>query len=560
MWGPSFRWLLLVHILLMETALGRGPPPLSARNNRPPETSKFTEGITAVSESGDPSWAVPKDNLPSSAQLNISKNLPSSAQLNISKNLPSSAQHIISKNLPSSAQLNISKNLPSSAQLNISKNLPSSAQLNISKNLPSSAQLNISKNLPSSAQLNISKNLLNSAQLNISNLFSSLQGEVRLHGDVGCEGMLSGAGLTDLQSRGALFSEELLGLVLVPVLVSAGCVSEAQTLILRLYTLLGQTDTEDLLQDLLELIQLNSKNRQTHVTHTSSSHSSRSNSSSQNTSSADSSAPYTSSPDRSTSSSYPHVSSLNPSVSNPSSAVVEVAPQRHLQALLFNIQQLAHTGARWPGAAGRRCRGWLRISGVELLGEVAPGGVGSFKEALQACRSLGLKCAGVAQRGVSPGHYHVILRQGSRIIPSLSSTGQSESWVQQCGGVRGLRWRRDGWSRRDCVNKEEERVYTVVEWIPAISTLYNLGTAVYYASVNCSETAKERAILSALDLGTDALMAVTGGTVGVAGYAFGAGVKTGVKAGIKYLLNTMKQEEDLLMNQNSWEEGTHIMQ
>jgi len=100
----------------------------------------------------------------------------------------------------------------------------------------------------------------------------------------------------------------------------------------------------------------------------------------------------------------------------------------------------------------------------------------------------------------------------------------------------------------------------VVEWIPAVSTLYNLGTAVYYASVNCYDTAKERAIFSTVDLGTDALMAVTGGTAGVAGYALGAGLKTGVKAGIKYLLNNMKEDGDLLMNQNSLEDGSITVQ
>lgn len=114
--------------------------------------------------------------------------------------------------------------------------------------------------------------------------------------------------------------------------------------------------------------------------------------------------------------------------------------------------------------------------------------------------------------------------------------------------------------QRSCINKSEERVYNVVEWIPAVSTLYNLGTAVYYASVNCSETAKERAILSAVDLGTDALMVATGGTAGVAGYALGAGVKTGVKAGVRYLLNSMKQEDDMLVNQFSWEEGVLTIQ
>uniref|UniRef100_A0A672JWE5 Apolipoprotein F n=1 Tax=Sinocyclocheilus grahami TaxID=75366 RepID=A0A672JWE5_SINGR len=212
----------------------------------------------------------------------------------------------------------------------------------------------------------------------VSNLSASLQGQLDLQSNVTCAELSNGGW------SGKGFSQELLGLAMVPVLVSAGCLFEAQALVMQLYAVLGQNDTHEFLQDILELIK----------------------------------------------------------------------------------------------------RGKERDS------------VGS------------------------------------------------------------VRWRRNGIPQHHCVNEKEERVYTVVEWIPAVSTLYNLGTAVYYASVSCYDTAKERAIFSTVDLGTDALMAVTGGTAGVAGYALGAGLKTGVKAGIKYLLNNMKEEDDLVMNQNSWEDGT----
>uniref|UniRef100_A0A8C6UP02 Apolipoprotein F n=1 Tax=Neogobius melanostomus TaxID=47308 RepID=A0A8C6UP02_9GOBI len=115
--------------------------------------------------------------------------------------------------------------------------------------------------------------------------------------------------------------------------------------------------------------------------------------------------------------------------------------------------------------------------------------------------------------------------------------------------------------RRRCINSKEQQVYKVTQWIPAVSTLYNLGTAVYYASVNCSETAKERAILSAVDLGTDALMVVTGGTAGVVGYAFGAGVKTGVKAGVRYMMDDMREEEgDIMVNRFRWDDDSVTFQ
>ncbi|XP_036387631.1 uncharacterized protein apof [Megalops cyprinoides] len=316
-----------------------------------------------------------------------------------------------------------------------------------------------------------------------------------------CKELLAATSLEDPSS--ALFPRELLGLSLVPVLAASGCPEEAQAVVLRLFELLGVADTTELLLDLEDLIERSSRPRATPA---------------------------------------------------PPPGRWDQA-ERHLQAIMFNIQQLAGS-AEAPGQdateaeeeARGRCQGWIRVNGTSLLGGTAGDEVG-LREAVQACESLGPRCAGVSS-GERPGRYRAVLRRGSRVLPS----GHCECWIRECRGSEGQpdprRVRRS--PEKSCVNKKEERVYNVVEWIPGVSTLYNLGTAVYYASVNCSETAKERAILSAVDLGTDALMAVTGGTVGVAGYALGAGVKTGVKAGIKYLLNTMKHEDDLLVNQNSW--------
>ncbi|KAJ8401266.1 hypothetical protein AAFF_G00384970 [Aldrovandia affinis] len=334
---------------------------------------------------------------------------------------------------------------------------------------------------------------------------ATLQGRAEvapLQGNASCEELLASASLGGTSS--ALFPREVLGLSLVPVLGLSGCPREAQTLVLQLFEVLGVADTEDLL---LEIEALIGQGRRAPATAT---------------------------------------AALPPLVRT-------AQAERHMQAVMFNIRQLAGTGElpRVTAAEGGdnepgRCRGWTRVKGTSLLGDMA-GEEAGIREAVRRCEDLGAGCAGVSGHRVGTGRYRVVLRRGGRVVP----TANSESWIRECREpAPGGRVRRS--PRENCVNKREERVYNVVEWIPAVSTLYNLGTAVYYASVNCSETAKERAILSAVDLGTDALMAVTGGTVGVAGYALGAGVKTGVKAGIKYLLNTMKHEEDLIVNQNSW--------
>ncbi|XP_010745390.3 uncharacterized protein apof [Larimichthys crocea] len=351
----------------------------------------------------------------------------------------------------------------------------------------------------------------------ISDLRTKLQGQIRDHlhiqGNVSCEELLSASTVDDPAS--SMFPQELLGLSLVPVLVVAGCAQEAETLVLKLYDLLGVVDTEELLMEVESLIERR----------------------------------------------------LRKSTSAPASAALlseRDEAGRHIEAVMFNIQQLTMIGEGTSKQEGH-CEGWTRMNGTTLVGRAVEGATGDLEEAVSTCERLGVLCAGVTSSGLlKPGKYQAVFKKGSRILPSEST--EHECWIRQCGSgedvstpaASGRRMKRS--PQRSCINKSEERVYNVVEWIPAVSTLYNLGTAVYYASVNCSETAKERAILSAVDLGTDALMVATGGTAGVAGYALGAGVKTGVKAGVRYLLNSMKQEDDMLVNQFSWEEGVLTIQ
>ncbi|KAG7264417.1 LOW QUALITY PROTEIN: hypothetical protein CRUP_014326 [Coryphaenoides rupestris] len=227
----------------------------------------------------------------------------------------------------------------------------------------------------------------------------------------------------------------------------------------------------------------------------------------------------------------------------------------HMEAVMFNIQQLARESKTAQGTSEREkqwelCEGWARVNGTVLLGKTVEGAAEGLEEAVRACESLGVGCAGVTHGGsLKPGQskYNAVLKKGSRVVHS--DAAESECWIRVCKVEKETLFscRR---SKRSpgihCNNRKEESIYSVVEWIPAVSTLYNLGTAVM---------AKERALLSAVDLGTDALMAATGGVAGVAGYALGAGVKTGVKASIKYLLSSMKEEEDLMVNQYSWEDG-----
>lgn len=291
--------------------------------------------------------------------------------------------------------------------------------------------------------------------------------------------------------------QELLGLSLVPVLVVANCPREAQGLVEKLYDLLGMSDTDQLLLDLEGLMERK-------------------------------------------------ISKMVASAANRNQI------EQNIDAVMFNIKQLAQEEDALAGR-GERCDDWARLNGTALIGSVMEGPDGSLEEAVQRCEQLGALCAGVAHSKDRPGCYRAILKKGSRVLPS-----DSESWLLQCGELGG-RVKRSP-QRSSCVNRSEQRVYKVTQWIPAVSTLYNLGTAVYYASLNCSDTAKERAILSAVDLGTDALMVVTGGTAGVAGYALGAGVKTGVKAGVRYMMDNRREEDDIMVNQFSWDDDSVVFQ
>lgn len=309
-------------------------------------------------------------------------------------------------------------------------------------------------------------------------------------------------------TRWPLFAKDLVAIVLVPLLAGFGCRQEAEKLVLQLYEDLGFLDANEMLLEFKDVIQKN--------------------------------------PTR--------------TLAAPQ-ANLAFDGEHHLQALLFNINQIAsqfqnpeESNEIKESAEAKKCKGWVKVNSTLLMGDAMKVHK-ELRDAIEECEGLGYLCSGVSSKET----FSVIRRKGSHILPQIDA----ESWIQECEEVH-LGKLYHSIARRslqkDCDDKMEQKVYSVVEWIPAVSTLYNLGTAVYYATINCTEEAKERAILTAVDLGTDALMAVTGGTAGIAGYAVGAGLKTGVKAGIKYLLRKMKKEEDIVFDQDYWTNGTMIVE
>ncbi|XP_006897742.1 PREDICTED: apolipoprotein F-like [Elephantulus edwardii] len=95
----------------------------------------------------------------------------------------------------------------------------------------------------------------------------------------------------------------------------------------------------------------------------------------------------------------------------------------------------------------------------------------------------------------------------------------------------------------DCEQKQEQNVHRVLRLLPTVGTFYNLGTALYYASQNCLDTAKNRGQDGAIDLGYDLLMTMAGLSGTPTGLLISSALKPAVKAGIEQLIQNYFEKE-----------------
>ncbi|XP_029450669.1 apolipoprotein F [Rhinatrema bivittatum] len=201
-------------------------------------------------------------------------------------------------------------------------------------------------------------------------------------------------------------------------------------------------------------------------------------------------------------------------------------------ALLFNIEQMVtsfqDSAARVPN---HRCTYLGEVNGSFLVGS-SHSIHASQSEAASTCRRLGYSCAGITVN--ETGLFSVMERKYCFLLLRHSS----QSWLHHCTVLqaRHSRLRRQD-TGANCNNEKEQRVHEIVQWIPGISTYYNLGTTVYYAIQNCTELAQDRALETILDVGSDALIQATG----IVGYGITLGLKPRLKTDIKDFLNYLKQ-------------------
>ncbi|TFK02912.1 arginase-1 [Platysternon megacephalum] len=194
-------------------------------------------------------------------------------------------------------------------------------------------------------------------------------------------------------------------------------------------------------------------------------------------------------------------------------------------ARLFNVDQPA-------GAGPRHCSGLVRLDSSLLLGPVASTHA-TFPAAALACQRLGSACAGVTSTGTTS--FSVMGQPGAYALPGRGAP----AWLHRC------RWagRKRRGSPGACGSTRERKVHGVLQWVPVVSTYYNVGTSIYYAFQNCPALAKERGLEAALDLSYDALLVLMGGAGGNLGLGVGLELKPAVKVGVRSLINYFRQVE-----------------
>ncbi|XP_064354564.1 apolipoprotein F [Dromaius novaehollandiae] len=205
------------------------------------------------------------------------------------------------------------------------------------------------------------------------------------------------------------------------------------------------------------------------------------------------------------------------------------APGRGRLPLLLGLAQL---GASVPV---QPCSGLTPLSDAQLWGPVA-GTHASLAAAAGACRRLQAACAGVAAAG--PSSFQAVGHPGAWVLPAPGA----RSWLQRCS--RAPRGRRRRSSEDSCSPAGEWEVHSVLEWVPGVSTLYNLGTSLYYAYQGCEELASERAWEAAIDLGYDGLAVLGAGVGGPVAYGVHLGLQPGLKAGVRALICYFTSDED----------------
>ncbi|XP_042652510.1 apolipoprotein F [Tyto alba] len=125
---------------------------------------------------------------------------------------------------------------------------------------------------------------------------------------------------------------------------------------------------------------------------------------------------------------------------------------------------------------------------------------------------------------------------GGRVLPAA----RAHPWLPACR--RATRHRRE--DEDACNPPGERKAHGVLEWVPGVSTFYNLGTSIYYAFQGCEALASTRALEVAEDLGYAGLAALAAAAGGPVALGLQLGLQPGLKAGVRALITYFTSDGD----------------
>lgn len=88
--------------------------------------------------------------------------------------------------------------------------------------------------------------------------------------------------------------------------------------------------------------------------------------------------------------------------------------------------------------------------------------------------------------------------------------------------------------KTSCIDETEKKIYDVVQWIPILSTAWELYSSIGYGAAGCNSVAEERAVSMAIGITMDVATVATGGAAAGVMTVAKTGLKVGIKFGLKH--------------------------
>ncbi|CAM9948215.1 unnamed protein product [Bubo scandiacus] len=153
-------------------------------------------------------------------------------------------------------------------------------------------------------------------------------------------------------------------------------------------------------------------------------------------------------------------------------------------------------------------------------------------------------CAAPARpRGPAAGTHPTAPGLPAAGLRGLPGAG-AHAWLPGCHHALRHQSRRRREDADACDPPGEREAHGVLEWVPGVSTFYNLGTSIYFAFQGCEAVASARALEVAEDLGYAGLAALTAGAGGPVALGLQLGLQPGLKAGVRALIGYFTSDGD----------------